>query len=640
MLMTRFTLFLLIALTAFSAHSQTLEEAIERLRIELKQANDDADKARLSGDLSYYFATLSADSSLKYAEESLTYSKAAKNDTLIAQALNDLATSQYLKGHYDEAIALCRKSYTIRKNINDAPGMASLYMKLGNNFYRTTQYDSSMFYYLKARDFYHEVGNTLQEKTIESNISTVYQSLGNYDRAIAYLESPIAYYEANEDFLRLSNNLINLANIQLAKGDTAAAINTYFRGETACQLGANYLGLGAVYNNLGETYFSLNEFNKAVDYISRSIELRKNNGYDADLSSSYLSLGSIYFREGKYSTAKPLLLEAAAGLETSETYDKLSQTYQQLTTIYAYERNTDSLNLFLTLANALNYEVVQREVRELTQDLEEKYQSAQKDKALLEQEQTIQSRELALQRQTIWLISVVGIAVILALVLYYLYRQKQAASRQAALERKLAKEQERSRIQEERLRISRELHDNIGSYLSLIKVSVEQLPELSEERVRENLPELQEALSLSMRELRKTVWLLNNDEISVDALAIRLREFFKPLGQSGVNVQVQVKGDGGHVLSDIQATHLFRILQEAINNAWRHGEAQTIAVVFNINDDRTVGFSVTDDGGGYNPAEVQRGNGLHNMKSRMAELQGHLEMQSEVGKGTTVRGRF
>lgn len=184
------------------------------------------------------------------------------------------------------------------------------------------------------------------------------------------------------------------------------------------------------------------------------------------------------------------------------------------------------------------------------------------------------------------------------------------------------------------------MHDNIGSYLSLIKVSVEQLPELSEERVRENLPELQEALSLSMRELRKTVWLLNNEEISLDALAIRLREFFKALNQSGAYVNVKVVGDGAHVLSDIQATHLFRILQEAINNAWRHGEARNIDVIFSINDDRSVEFSVTDDGSGYDSAAVQRGNGLQNMKSRMAELHGNLEMQSQPGKGTTVRGRF
>lgn len=638
--MKRIALVLVVALIAHSAPSQTLEEAIDKLRNELKGTPDDAGKARLCGDLSYYFATLSADSSLKYAELSLTFAQAAKNDTLIAQALNDLATSQYLKGHYDEAISLCRKSYTIRKSLNDSTGIASLYVKLGNNFYRTTQYDSSMFYYLKARDFFHDVGNTLQEKTIESNISTVYQTLENYDKAIAYLESPIAFYEANEDFLRLSNNLINLANIQVAKGDTAAAIDTYLRGEKACQLSGNYLGLGALYNNLGETYFSLKDFDQALDYISRSIELRKNTGYDAELSSSYLSLGSIYFRQGAYSAAKPYLLAAAAGLKAAETDDKLSKTYQQLTTIYAYERNTDSLNLYLSLANALKYEMVQREVRELTQDLEAKYQSAEKDKALLEQEQTIQARELALQRQTIWLISVVGIAVILALVLYYFYRQKQAAARQASLERKLAKEQARSKIQEERLRISRELHDNIGSYLSLIKVSVEQLPELSEERVRENLPELQEALSLSMRELRKTVWLLNNEEISLDALAIRLREFFKPLNQSGAYVNVKVVGDGAHVLSDIQATHLFRILQEAINNAWRHGEARNIDVIFSINDDRSVEFSVTDDGSGYDSAAVQRGNGLQNMKSRMAELHGNLEMQSQPGKGTTVRGRF
>lgn len=634
---------LLCFLTVFmvlTASGQSLESVIKALKKELAETSEVGGKAGICGDLSYYYATLSADSSLIYGEQSLVFALASKNDTLIAQAFNDLATGQYLKGQYDSALIYCRKSYLIREKLKDYQGIASLHIKLGNNFYRTTQYDSAMFYYLKARDYYQGIGNTLQEKTIESNISTVYQSLGNYEKAIDYLEAPIAYYEANEDHLRLSNNLINLANVQVANGDTLAAIETYFKGEQACLRGENNLGLGALYNNLGETYFHLNDLDKAVEYISKSIELRKNQGYEADLSSSFLTLGSIFFRQGKYTQSKPYLLKAAAGLEASETYDKLSSAYNQLTTVYAFERDTDSLNIYLAFANALRYDMVEREVRKLTQDLEEKYQSAKKDKAILEKEQTIQAGELVLQRRTTLLISALAVSLILALILYYFYLQRQAASRQAALERQLAKEQARTRIQEERLRISRELHDNIGSYLSLIKVSVEQLPELSGEKARQNLPELQEALSLSMRELRKTVWLLNNEEISLDALAVRLRGFFKPLRKGGLHLAVKVSGNAAHVLSDIQATHLFRVLQEAINNAWRHGEAKAIEVILTTGDDGLVKFSVSDQGSGFDPEKVRGGNGMHNMKSRIAELRGQLDIQSLPGKGTTVRGAF
>lgn len=630
----------LILFLALPGRGQSPAEGIEGLKAQLKNAKSDGEKARICGDLSYYYATLSADSSLRYGEQSLIFARRSKNDTLTAQAYNDLATASYLKGQYETALDYCRKSFHLRKLLQDEAGIASLYIKLGNNFYRTTRYDSSMYYYLKARDYYQKVGNILTEKTIESNISTVYQSLGNYDKAIDYLKAPIEYFEKNGEYLRLSNNLINLANIQIAKGDTLTAIASYFEAEKACELGGNVLGLGALYNNLGETYFHLKDLPKAVEYITKSIEIRQKQGYDADLYSSFLTLGSSYFRQGNYTKAKPFLLKAAQGLEASDTFDKLSGAYQQLTTVYAFERDTDSLNIFLARAASLKNDMLQREVRELTQELEEKYQSAQKDKAILEQGQTIQARELALQKQTTWLISVAGLALLLVVVLFYIYKQKQTATRQAALEVELAKEQERSRIQEERLRISRELHDNIGSYLSMIKVSIEQLPEMTADKSSQNLPRLNDILGLSMRELRKTVWLLNNQEVSIDDLAIRLRDFFKPLQQNGSAFSVEVQGDSDIELSDIQATHLFRIIQEAVNNAYRHGEAGEIKVVLKGGGEDLIEFSISDNGRGYHTDQVQRGNGLQNMKARIAELNGKIHISSSPGKGTAVKGHF
>jgi signal transduction histidine kinase len=623
-----------------STYCQSLIEIIDESKSLFLEAKEPRDKAKIAGDISYYYSTISADSSQKYGEYSLNFALEAKNDTLIAQAYNDLATVFLVKGQYDVSLEYCRKSYKIREALNDEAGIASLYVKLGNNFYKTTQYDSAMHYFLKGRDYYQNVGNTLQAKTIESNISTIYQSLGNYEKAIAYLESPNQYFDSVNAYLNLSNNLINLANIQVAMGDTSEAISTYARAEEACKLGGNYFALGALYNNLGETYFHLGDLKKATDLITQSLELRKSQGYQGDLFSSYLTLGLSYFRQGAYTEAKPYLLWAANGLESAGISDKLSSAYKHLSIIYAFERNRDSLNIFLEKSTELNHQTIITQVRELTQELEEKYQSAQKDKALLEQEQTLQARELKLQRQTIWLISILGIVLILVVVLYYVYRQKQAASRQAALERELADERERTRIQEERLRISRELHDNIGSYLSVIKVSVERLPVLPAEKIRQNLPELQESLSLSMRELRKTVWLLNNEQVSLDALAIRLRDFFKPFQESGSQISVTVTGNNYHSLKDIQATHLFRVLQEAVHNAYRHGKATEIEVKLEGRSDGSVAFSVKDNGIGFSADQVESGNGLQNMRSRMADLNGEMHIQSTPEEGTLVEGYF
>lgn len=161
---------------------------------------------------------------------------------------------------------------------------------------------------------------------------------------------------------------------------------------------------------------------------------------------------------------------------------------------------------------------------------------------------------------------------------------------------------------------------------------------MSSAQIAENYPDLQKALSLSMRELRKTVWLLNNQEISIDALALRLRDFFKPLNQNGTKITVKLKENTEKTLTDIQATHLFRIVQEAVNNAYKYSQAQNICIHLEFTN--KICFSIIDDGIGFEVMTIQNGNGLQNMQTRMKELKGEIQVLSEVGKGTKVSGCF
>src|SRR5690606_9405800 len=179
----------------FSAFSQEIDVLINDIKTQVKEEISLDKKSKLYGDLSWYYATISVDSSYKYGHKSLELAKEVKNDTLIAQALNDLATVYYLKGDYQTSQEYCRNSYRIRKKQNDYKGLASLDVKMANNFNRMTQYDSSMFYYLKAHKYFIEDKNMAQQMNIESNISSVYFSMGNDEKAIEYLEKPIEYFE-------------------------------------------------------------------------------------------------------------------------------------------------------------------------------------------------------------------------------------------------------------------------------------------------------------------------------------------------------------------------------------------------------------------------------------------------------------
>ena len=97
-------------------------------------------------------------------------------------------------------------------------------------------------------------------------------------------------------------------------------------------------------------------------------------------------------------------------------------------------------------------------------EIETKYETAQKDKAILEQQQTIQQKELDLRTRNLWFVSSLGLLLLIAGFLFFLFKRKEAIET-SGFGAEIAEEKERTHLQEERLRISRELHDNIGSYL-------------------------------------------------------------------------------------------------------------------------------------------------------------------------------
>lgn len=107
-----------------------------------------------------------------------------------------------------------------------------------------------------------------------------------------------------------------------------------------------------------------------------------------------------------------------------------------------------------------------------------------------------------------------------------------------------------------------------------------------------------------------------------------------------MSISVTADGDTDVALTEIQTTHLFRIIQEAINNAYRHSEGSSISVKVATKSEAKLSFTIIDNGKGFDPDAIQPGNGLQNIESRIAELGGELKVKSTKGGGTSIEGCF
>ncbi len=188
-----------------------------------------------------------------------------------------------------------------------------------------------------------------------------------------------------------------------------------------------------------------------------------------------------------------------------------------------------------------------------------------------------------------------------------------------------------------KLRITRDLHDDVGSSLGGISLTSEGLEEMANDQAMKK--ELGD-LSLMAREacvsLREVVWLTDQDAIRLPALIEKLVERAERV-LYGVEVKVDVSPDVPDVEVSLSCKrHLIMFFREAIHNCARHAEAREVQVSILVLEKNMLQVSVQDDGCGFDVSELRRGWGLESMKKRVEELRGVLGLHSVPGEGTLV----
>ena len=219
---------------------------------------------------------------------------------------------------------------------------------------------------------------------------------------------------------------------------------------------------------------------------------------------------------------------------------------------------------------------------------------------------------------------------IIVYVMVYLHEREEAAHREVvALERDL----QNLAVVEERNRLSREIHDGLGASLSSLIIQAEFLEGMAkEEELKHEIRELKGCAEESIDELRRSLRMMRADFELVPAIEDYCRTFGE---RSKMPVQVEKSGLPRPMKSDAQLT-IFRVLQEALNNARKHAQANVLTVRLSF-DDRQMRLAIADDGVGFDTGPTKRGHyGLINMRERASKVRGDVEIDSAPGKGTRI----
>lgn len=215
--------------------------------------------------------------------------------------------------------------------------------------------------------------------------------------------------------------------------------------------------------------------------------------------------------------------------------------------------------------------------------------------------------------QTWWFIILLSTVFLAALVtiINRMNKRKHRATLQAL--------QTATRIQLERERISRDLHDNIGLHANIIIYNTELLE--TQRSSDEIMSSLRFASKDIITSLRETVWALKKEIYTADECLLRIRNYIHILKDYYPKTDVKVTGQAppDKLLKHTDALNFVRIIQEGITNAIKHADATHITVHAHDTNSESWKITIEDNGKGFDPYTETTGNGLENMRCRAKE---------------------
>jgi len=193
--------------------------------------------------------------------------------------------------------------------------------------------------------------------------------------------------------------------------------------------------------------------------------------------------------------------------------------------------------------------------------------------------------------------------------------------------------------EEERKRISRDLHDDVGTKLSALKLFLSSLKSNAEKKQYMQIDSLvensEQLINETIRDVREMLLNLSPGILEEFGFVASIEGLVTKINQAGaINFQLTIFGLNERLDKNYELA-LYRIVQELINNVLKHSQAQNVSLQIGYRDDKII-IMIEDDGKGFETDQHKEGYGLKNLATRTRLLNGTLIIDSKLGRGTSV----
>ncbi len=529
-------------------------------------------------------------------------------------------------GNLKEALAYFIKAHETAINNNDLVSASGQAINIGNSYLGLSDFNSALDFYLKALKGFEQTKNIKGQSFCFQNIGECYIELNRYESAIEYIHKSILLKREMMDKRGLGNAEQSLGRIYLGVGDYKKSLAHYEKALTIVRelkLSTEEVKINL---NLGNVFALKNEPDVAFGYYKKSKELAKRLGDSSSVIAANLGMLGLQNAPSKTADAEKNALLNIQVLKETGAIGKEASGYKNIAEYYTnlkqYDKALDYTNRYYALIDSIKNNEIQAQFKQI----EEEYNKGNNEKQieLLQKDQLINSEKLK-QQQFLLLLSGLVIVFISLGIWMLIYRNKL-----------------RQRMKEVELRnqIASDLHDEVGSSLSSIFMLSKMAMNTTDDSQHKILTTVSDNAHETMDKMSDIVWMLKPSENSGVDLKDRMERFIHDMCSSRT-ISYTFSADKLETLklTTAQNKNLYLIFKEAVNNAIKYSKTAKLLVRIWTQDKR-FNMMIADEGSGFDEQNIERGNGLDNMKIRAKELKGELTIDSILEKGTEIRLSF
>lgn len=627
---------LLILISCFG-FAQDLQQHIATLKKELKSKPNLERTTQIYSDLTWDYIDVSLDSALVYGEKALLFAQKTKKHELISQCYSNLGGVYLRKENFKKSEESYQKAIQIRTANKDFEGVAKAKINIGNVLASKQDYVPATKYFIEAIQYFDGKNDTIVSLT-KGNLGLIFYEMKNFPKAIKYLEESTDFLKKNNMNQGLCHTYLSLGDVYLDKKDTLKALNSYKTSLENCKSCKDNLGISTLNQRIGAVHSAKGNSENAKKYYQISEKLLKELNSEIEQTNVMLSKSEDFIKQEKYREAYELLLQVKKIHKEYDSDRYLLETYKKLTLVCMYQEMKDSSAFYFNQYTNLKDDKLKSSVLEQTAELETKYQTAEKEKQLLQ-------KEAEAKKKTTTIIILLLLVFFIAIVGFLIYRQQRLKNVQQKqefeLQSAIAQIENQNKLHEQRLAISRDLHDNIGAQLTFIISSVENLKfgfPTMETSIKNHLTKISDFTKTTIVELRDTIWAMNANEFTFDDLSSRIYNFIEKAQSAKEKIVFKFLVDDSlknNKFSSLEGVNLYRTIQEAVNNAIKYADATEVSVQVKPNENG-ITIDISDNGKGFDLDTTDLGNGIVNMQKRIEEIGGVFKIQSEITKGTQI----